>query len=116
HSGANFSDGRFYRLGTTFTDKGRGAITGDIQAFYAFRTPSLRDVALTAPYMHDGSIATLTQVVEFYYRGVPATTSDGLPRDIAPQLGQSYSEISAIVAFLESLTGETPSIPKPILP
>jgi mono/diheme cytochrome c family protein len=45
HSGSTFSDGRFYRLGTAFTDKGRGAITGDKRTFYAFRTPGLRDVA-----------------------------------------------------------------------
>lgn len=116
HTGANFSDSKFYRLGTTFTDKGRGAITGDKRNFYAFRTPGLRDVARTAPYLHDGSLATLTRVVEFYYRGVPRQSPDGLPLDIEPLLGQSYSEISAIVAFLESLTGEAQPIVKPALP
>jgi cytochrome c peroxidase len=116
HSGPNFSDGKFYRLGTTFTDRGRGAITGDKRAVYAFRTPGLRDVARTAPYMHDGSVETLTRVVEFYYRGAPTVTPDGLPLDIEPLLGQSYSEISAIVAFLESLTGEPQLVSKPTLP
>jgi cytochrome c peroxidase len=116
HSGPNFSDDKFYRLGTTFTDRGRGAITGDRRTFYAFRTPGLRDAARTAPYMHDGSIETLTQVVEFYYRGAPTVAPDGLPLDIEPLLGQSYSEISAIVAFLESLTGEPQLVSKPTLP
>jgi cytochrome c peroxidase len=116
HNGATFSDGKFYRLGTTFTDKGRGAITGDKRAQFAFRTPSLRDVARTAPYLHDGSLATLTQVVEFYYRGVPTGSADGLPLDVTPLLGQSYSEVSAIVAFLESLNGEPPQVSRPALP
>jgi cytochrome c peroxidase len=116
HSGPGFTDGKFYRLGTTFTDKGRGAVTGDKRDFYAFRTPGLRDVARTAPYLHDGSLETLTQVVEFYYRGVPTGSADGLPLDVTPLLGQSYSEISAIVAFLESLNGELPQVSRPALP
>jgi cytochrome c peroxidase len=116
HSGPNFSDGKFYRLGTTFRDRGRGAVTGEKRDYYAFRTPGLRDVARTAPYMHDGSMEMLTQVVEFYYRGAPIQSPDGLPLDIAPLLGQSYSEISAIVAFLESLNGEQTEISKPALP
>jgi cytochrome c peroxidase len=116
HRGPNFSDGKFYRLGTTFTDKGRGAITGDRRAFYAFRTPGLRDIARTAPYLHDGSMETLTKVVEFYYRGIPTLSPDGQPLDVEPLLGQSYSEISAIVAFLESLTGDPRPVSKPTLP
>jgi cytochrome c peroxidase len=116
HNGPNFSDSKFYRLGTTFIDKGRGAITGEKRDDYAFRTPGLREVAKTAPYLHDGSLQTLTQVVEFYYRGVPTSPPDGVPLDVAPMLGQSYSEISAIVAFLESLNGEMPQISRPILP
>jgi cytochrome c peroxidase len=66
--------------------------------------------------MHDGSMETLSQVVEFYYRGAPIQSPDGLPLDIAPLLGQSYSEISAIVAFLEYFSGEPPEISKPALP
>jgi cytochrome c peroxidase len=116
HNGPNFSDSKFYRLGTTFRDRGRGAVTGEKRDLYAFRTPGLRDVARTAPYLHDGSLETLAQVVEFYYRGAPIQSPDGMPLDIAPLLGQSYSEISAIVAFLESLTGEPPVISKPTLP
>jgi cytochrome c peroxidase len=116
HHGPNFSDGKFYRLGVGFQDRGRGAITGERRDLYTFRTPGLRDVAKSAPYMHDGSLETLAQVVEFYYRGAPAQSPDGLPLDITPLLGQSYSEIAAIVAFLESLTGEHPQITKPILP
>jgi cytochrome c peroxidase len=116
HNGPNFSDSKFYRLGTTFRDRGRGAITREKRDDYAFRTPGLRDVAKTGPYMHDGSLATLSQVVEFYYRGVPPSSPDGLPLSITALTGQSYSEISAIVAFLESLTGAAPQPPPPTLP
>jgi cytochrome c peroxidase len=116
HNGPNFSDSKFYRLGTTYRDRGRGAITGEKRDSYAFRTPGLRDVARTAPYMHDGSMETLTQVVEFYYRGAPIQSPDSLPLDIAPLLGQSYSEISAIVAFLEALNGEPLQVSPPRLP
>jgi cytochrome c peroxidase len=116
HNGPNFTDSKFYRLGTAFRDRGRGAITGEKRDNYAFRTPGLRDVARTAPYMHDGSMQTLYQVVEFYYRGVPSSSPDGLPLDVAPLLGQSYSEISAIVAFLESLSGDSTPVSPPSLP
>lgn len=49
-----------------FTDKGRGEITGDINDYGKFKSPSLRNVALTAPYMHDGRYQTLEQVINFY--------------------------------------------------
>ena len=116
HNGPNLSDGKFYRLGTSFTDQGRGAVTGQKRLAFAFRTPGLRDVARTAPYMHDGSFETLSKVVEFYYRGVPTQSLDGLPLDVEPLLSQSYSEISALVAFLEALTGEPILITAPALP
>jgi cytochrome c peroxidase len=116
HNGPSFSDGKFYRLGIGFGDRGRGAITGKKADLFAFRTPGLRDVARTAPYMHDGSIETLPRVVEFYYRGVPTQAADGLPTDFQPLLGQSYSEISDIVAFLESLTGDAITVATPKLP
>lgn len=92
----NISDGKYYRVGTTFTDTGRSAITGDKRAFYAFRTPGLRHVAQA--YMHD----------EFLLAGAPSVTPDVQPLDIEPLLGLSYSEISAIVAFLESLSEVSP--------
>ena len=116
HAGPSFSDSKFYRLGTTFRDPGRRAITGERRDNYAFRTPGLRDVARTAPYMHNGSFERLDQVVEFYYRGVPSSSPDGLPLSIGSLLGQSFSEIPSIVAFLEALSGETPQVSPPTLP
>jgi cytochrome c peroxidase len=116
HHGPLLSDGQFYRLGVGFGDEGRAAVTGQKDERYKFRTPSLRDVALTAPYMHDGSRKTLTEVVEFYYRTAPTRAPEGLTLDIAPLLSRSYSEIPALVAFLEALTGEPREVTEPELP
>jgi cytochrome c peroxidase len=95
--------------------KRRAAVTGDKAQLYAFRTPSLRNVSRTAPYMHDGSIETLDAVVQFYFRTMPAPPV-GLPLDFEPLAGRSFSEIAPIVAFLESLGGEAREVPPPKLP
>jgi cytochrome c peroxidase len=116
HHGPLLSDNRLHRLGVSFQDEGRAAVTGNKADRGKFRTPSLRNVAQTAPYMHDGSKRTLTEVVEFYYRGVPTKSPANLPLDVEPLLGQSFSEIPALVAFLESLSGDVPAIEPPPLP
>lgn len=116
HQGPMLSDNKHYRLGVSFKDDGLGALTNNKEDKGRFRTPSLRNVAETGPYMHDGSKKTLFDVVEFYFRGVPKSTPDGQSLDIQPLLGQSYSDIPAIVAFLESLTGEAPQVEPPDLP
>ena len=116
HNGPLLSDGEYYRLGIGHGDEGRAAVTGMRDDLYRFRTPSLRDVARTGPYMHDGSLATLSDVVQFYYRGAATRGPDGLELDIEPLLGQTFSEIDAIVEFLESLSGETSEITPPKLP
>ena len=108
HNGPLLSDGNYYRLGVSRTDPGRSAATGDERDRYKFRTPALRNIAETGPYMHDGSLETLFDVVEFYYRRVPQGGSGDLLPDVEPLLGQSYSEIDAIVEFLKSLSGEFP--------
>ncbi len=82
-------------------DVGRYEVTLDPEDRWKYKTPSLRNVALTAPYMHDGSLATLRDVVTFYnVGGIP---HPGLSPVIRP-LGLSHAEIGDIVAFLESLT------------
>jgi cytochrome c peroxidase len=116
HHGPLLSDGKFYRLGVSFTDRGRGAVTDNAEDLAKFRTPSLRDVARTAPYMHNGSLKTLSDVVKFYYRSVPQHGPDGLTVDVQALSGRSYSEIPDIAAFLESLTGETAAVAPPTLP
>ena len=77
-------------------------ITQDPADRWRYRTPPLRNVALTAPYMHDGSIATLDGVVDFYRRG--GIPNEGLDPLIRP-LRLVDAEVAALVAFLESLTG-----------
>jgi cytochrome c peroxidase len=83
-------------------DRGRHEVTGQPADLYRFRTPTLRNVARTAPYMHDGSIATLTDVVQFYDRGGGANAN--LDPAIKP-LELNDRDIADLVVFLESLTG-----------
>ncbi len=84
-------------------DLGRYEITQDPADRWRYLTPSLRNVALTAPYMHDGSIATLEEVVAFYARGgVPNPGLDPLLRPVV----LSERERADLVAFLEALTGD----------
>jgi cytochrome c peroxidase len=116
HRGPLLTDEKFYRLGVSFKDEGRAAVSGDPRDKAKFRTPALRNVAQTGPYMHDGSLRSLEEVVTFYYRGVPTTTPDDLPLDVTPLLGQSFTEIPDLVAFLEALSGEPPQIEPPKLP
>jgi cytochrome c peroxidase len=85
-----------------FTDLGRYEVTSDPDDRWRYRTPTLRNVALTAPYMHDGSLATLRDVLLFYDRGgIPNEVLDPLIRP----LGLSDAEIADLLAFLQSLTG-----------
>jgi cytochrome c peroxidase len=91
-------------------------VTGKRQDLYKFRTPSLREVAGTGPYMHDGSQATLFDVVQYYYRGVPRRGPEGLALDVEALVDRSFSEIDALVAFLKSLSGEPLQIEPPKLP
>lgn len=85
------------------SDVGRAEVTLMPEDRWRYKTPSLRNVALTAPYMHDGSLSTLSDVVQFYNRG-------GHPNPLlAPLLRPlhlSDIEVAALVAFLESLTGD----------
>jgi len=83
-------------------DLGRFEITLDPADRYAFKTPSLRNVAHTAPYMHDGSLATLEEVVDFYDHG-----GGGAPgkSEALSALGLDPDEKRALVAFLRSLDG-----------
>lgn len=116
HSGPLLSDDEFYRVGVSSKDEGRAIVTKKKEDRYRFRTPSLRNIAQTGPYMHNGSLKTLNDVVTFYYRGIPATGRDGLSLDTEVLSGRSFSEVTLIVEFLNSLTGKTPTIVPPKLP
>lgn len=106
HRGPNYTDEKFHNTGVAVLqaepDAGRHAATRDEADRGRFKTPSLRDVSRTAPYMHDGSLATLREVVEYYNRGGGRST--GLDPAIKP-LAFSPDEVNHLVAFLEALDG-----------
>jgi cytochrome c peroxidase len=116
HNGPLLSDGKFYRLGVSFKDEGRSKVTGKKEDRYRFRTPSLRNISETGPYMHDGSQKTLEEVVTFYFRGIPASGPNGLSLDTEALDFLSFSDIDSMVEFLKSLSGKAPKITPPKLP
>jgi cytochrome c peroxidase len=115
HSGENFSDEQFHNTGVGFgadnRDRGRFEVTGVAEDRFRFKTPSLRGVAQTAPYMHDGSVRTLEDVVEFYNRG--GAQED---RELSPlmrPLNLSDEEKRYLVEFLKALSYQAgPSVAK----
>jgi len=85
HVGPNFTDERFHNSGVAwrdgrFQDGGRFAVTGKAEDRGAFKTPTLREVARTAPDMHDGSLARLEDVIEYYDRAAATETRGSIPR------------------------------------
>jgi cytochrome c peroxidase len=103
HRGPNFADDQFHALGIRGDDLGRFKVTGEDADRYAFKTPTLRNVAETAPYMHDGSLATLREVIDFYNIGGGYQQPKSV---LLRPLNLSEKEKSDLVAFLEALTGE----------
>jgi cytochrome c peroxidase len=108
---ALFTDHQFHNIGAgldpdgAIPDPGRFAQTLREGDQGAFRTPGLRNVALTAPYMHDGSLKTLKEVVDFYVGG--GSSNQFLDPEIRP-LPLTRQDREDLIAFLESLTGEMP--------
>jgi cytochrome c peroxidase len=114
HAGVNFADELFYNIGVGEKDLGRVVVTKNETETGAFKTPTVRNVALTAPYMHDGSQKTLMEVVEHYDKG-------GAPNPHLNQrmkkLGLTPQEKEDLVAYMqEGLTGTLPDIRAPKLP
>ena len=111
HGGAHFTNNQFLNNGldAEFTDLGRFKVTGKESDQGKFMVPSLRNVALTAPYMHDGRFTTLEEVIDHYDHGLKssATLDPNLAKHI-PQGGLHLSpeDKSALVAFLKTLTDE----------
>ncbi len=105
HSGINFTDNNYHSTGITpfYSDDGREDFTNNPGDDGKFRTPSLRNVALTAPYEHDGSFTTLQQVVEHYINGgMHNSTQDTLIRQLDFAVGSQKE--TDLIAFLTSLT------------
>jgi cytochrome c peroxidase len=109
---ALFTDGKFHNIGVgvddegNLTDLGRYDETKAAADKGAFLTPTLRNVAVSAPYMHDGSLKTLRDVVDYYAGG--GNSNPYLDKRIKP-LHLSGKERDDLVQFLESLTGEMPN-------
>jgi len=125
HNGPMFSDYQFVVQGVPQEGGGKAVITGDDtgrEEFtknpadrYAFRTLTLRNIELTAPYMHDGVLKTLEDVVRFYNDGAqprhPQITDDMLPAVLKDPLDLTEDEIKALVAFMKALTDHGDALP-----
>ena len=114
HSGWNFTDNKFHDIGTTVTDIGRGKLEPNNPfAQYAFKTPTLRDTAQRAPYMHAGQHDTLRDVMAHYVvGGIERPSRSPLMRPIP----LDPEEIDDMVEFLKSLTGSKQVVTLPVLP
>jgi cytochrome c peroxidase len=104
HHGWRFTDDAFHDVGSSTTDQGRGReLKHDPRMQFAFKTPTLRSVALRAPYLHDGSAATLRDVVDLYVKG-------GIDRPSRSPMINPFEltedERNDLVAFMQTLTGE----------
>ncbi len=115
HSGWAFTDGSFHDIGTaTGDDIGRGALFPSSRKLrYAFKTPTLRDVARRAPYMHDGTVPDLASVIDLYDRG-------GIDRpsrsELIRPLELTEREKAELIAFLQTLTEPAKPLLVPVLP
>lgn len=114
HSGPDMTDGRFHNVGAGMQrrvqDLGRYEVTKQDADKGAFRTPALRNLSDTFPYMHDGSLATLEQVIEFFDKG--GHPNPWLTPEIKP-LGLSVEEKRDLVSFLATLNGDKVLIAEP---
>jgi cytochrome c peroxidase len=107
HEGINFTTNAYHNLGIGTDkpdpDEGRSVVTKNEADWGAFKTPTLREVARTAPYMHDGSVKTLEEVVDIYDKGgIPNKNLDTSLR----KLNLTAGEKKDLVAFLHALNGE----------
>jgi cytochrome c peroxidase len=118
HNGPNFTDNQFHNLGVPQEgmlkeDLGRYNVSRLERDKGAFKTPTLRSIAETAPYMHDGVFKTLEEVVDFLDKG-------GVPNPhlspLMKPLGLSAEEKTDLIAFLKSLNGAPLKITPPKLP
>jgi cytochrome c peroxidase len=112
-----FTDEKFHNVGVGMDkpkpDLGRYTVTKNEEDKGAFKTPTLRQIAETAPYLHDGSATTIEEVVDLYNRG--SIKNPHLDEKMKP-LGLNKAERADLVAFLKTLTGEAPMIEQPALP
>ena len=117
HVGANLTDEKFHNLGVGMDqpnpDLGRYEVTKDEKDKGAYKTPTIRNIAQTPPYMHDGSQKTLLEVVEHYNKGGIANPQLS---DKIKKLDLTEQEKLDLVAFMEACTGELPKVEPERLP
>ena len=107
HSGYNFTDQQFHNNGLGAgqkNDSGRSVISNNAYDSYKFKTPSLRNVALSGPYMHDGRLRTLNDVMAFYRSGGNTNAANKDPK--IRKLNLSDQDASDIIEFLKTLTDD----------
>lgn len=115
HAGWRFTDDSFHNIGLPTDDVGRGKFTPPSVAImqYAFKTPALRDLRLQGPYMHDGSMKSLDEVLEHYIKG--GKKSPNLSPEMKP-VDLTTDEKNDLIAFLETLRGPPVAAKLPELP
>jgi cytochrome c peroxidase len=114
HEGWNFTNDGFQDIGLPSDDVGRGKFApGVLKMEHAFKTPGLREISRRSPYMHDGSLATLDQVVEHYNQGGVDRPSRS---DLMKPLSLTTDEKADLVAFLKTLTSDLNPTAVPVLP
>jgi cytochrome c peroxidase len=118
HNGSNFTDNQFHntgvpQVGPMKEDLGRYYVTQREHDKRAFKTPTLRSVIESAPYMHDGAFKTLEEVVDFYDKGGNANPQLS---SLMKPLGFTAQEKTDLIAFLKALTGEPIPFEFPVLP
>jgi cytochrome c peroxidase len=114
HKGWRFTDDAFHDIGLPGADKGRGPILGIAAADHAFKTPSLRERLWSAPYMHDGSLASFEDVVDHYADRVIKRPT--LSADLPQHLELAPEERAQLVAFLNTLSSNDPPRPASLPP
>lgn len=125
HTGANLTDEGFHNLGTDqlvdYNDRGRAKVTNADADIGGFKTPTLRNVALTPPYMHNGVFRTLEQVVDFFDKGGVQPVADSTAATVVrthplKPLSLSDQEKQDVIEFLKSLSSELPRVETGRLP
>lgn len=111
HSGPNFTDESFHNIGIGDKDEGRNAIMRGATLVGAFKTPGLRNVTLTAPYMHDGSEASLEEVIQFYNKG--GKSKKNLDKLMKP-LHLNAAEVQDLITFMGALSSPVQVVAPPI--
>lgn len=113
HDGPNFTDDSYHNIGVGDDDPGRAAIDGEKSMTGAFKTPGLRNIIFSAPYLHDGSAASLEEVIELYDKGgIKNPHLDKLIKPLKLTKQEKFDLISFLGALTDPVNIERPTIPE----